>query len=246
MIGARIMIGELFDPRAELRIDHHYRPHWSQSGAIVFVTFRSKDSIPQGVIRRWHREKIAWLENKGVHCRGDIESAVSQLSGEEVNAFRKNFNRQRETCLDECLGRCLLRDPALARIISDSLLHFDGERYHMGDFIVMPNHVHLLVAFPDEQRMRQQFASWLHWTATQINRMTGQSGHFWQEEPFDHLVRSNEQYEYLRNYIRDNPKKACLEPAEYYYREAPSSPIAPPIVAEVGAGPKSEKTQRHV
>ncbi len=157
---------------------------------------------------------------KGIPCRGDFESALSQLSDEDADAFRKHFDRLREVRLDECHGRCLLRRPELAQIVADSLLHFDGDRYRMGDFIVMPNHVHLLVAFPDEALMRKQFDSWLHWTATKINRATGNSGHYWQEEPFDHLVRSNEQYEYLRRYIRDNPIKAAPAPGEYLYRKA--------------------------
>jgi len=215
------MIGELFDPKAELTIDAHYRPHWSQAGAIVFVTFRTKDSIPREVLLRWHREKIEWLERRGISFEGDFETAISQLAAEDANAFRKTFVRQREMHLDDCHGQCLLRDPDLSQIVADSLLHFDHDRYHMGDFIVMPNHVHLLAAFTTEERMRKQFNSWLHWTATQINRATNGSGHFWQEEPFDHLVRSNEQYEYLREYIRDNPTKARLAQPEYYYYRCP-------------------------
>lgn len=66
--------------------------------------------------------------------------------------------------------------------------------------------------------MKTQIDSWLHWTATQINRKTGIRGHFWQQEPFDHLVRSIEQYEYLRQYIADNPKKGGLREGEYIYR----------------------------
>ena len=51
------MIGELFDPKAELLIHDRLRPHWSQAGAIVFVTFRTIDSIPREVIQRWDRER---------------------------------------------------------------------------------------------------------------------------------------------------------------------------------------------
>ena len=92
----------------------------------------------------------------------------------------------------------------------------------MGDFVIMPNHVHLLAAFNTEEGMRTRFDSWLHWTARKINRAIGKSGHFWQEEPFDHLVRSNEQYEYLRNYIRANPSKACLKKGEFFYHNSNS------------------------
>jgi type I restriction enzyme R subunit len=97
-------------------------------------------------------------------------------------------------------------------------LHFDGERYRMGDFIIMPTHVHLLAAFATAEAMAHQSDSWLHYTASQINRAIGEKGKFWQQEPFDHLVRSVEQYEHLRQYVADNPRKAGLKPGEYLYR----------------------------
>jgi putative transposase len=112
----------------------------------------------------------------------------------------------------------LVKDPALARIVSDSLMHFDGTRYRMGDFVIMPNHFHALVVFGQPDDMERQFDSWLHWTATQINRRIGARGHFWQQEPFDLLVRSVDQYAYFRDYIRDNPSKANLREGEFFYR----------------------------
>lgn len=85
------MLGECFDPKGETLIYEHCRPHWSQAGAVVFITFRTHDSIPRGK--------------------------------------------------------------------------------------------------------------------------------FWQQEPFDHLVRSPDQYDYLREYIADNPSKAGLRPGDYHYRK---------------------------
>jgi type I restriction enzyme R subunit len=109
----------------------------------------------------------------------------------------------------------------LAGIVADALLHFDGQRYRMGDFIVMPNHVHLLAVFSSQECMRQQCDSWLHYSAFRIHQTIGEKGKLWQQEPFDHLVRSPEQYDYLRQYIADNPRKASLKPGEYYYRRMP-------------------------
>lgn len=112
-----------------------------------------------------------------------------------------------------------MRQPEIAKIVADSLLYFDRDRYRMGDFIVMPNHVHLLVAFATPEQLIEQCDSWLHYTAFHINKRYGQKGRFWQQEPFDHLVRSPEQYDYLRDYIRDNPRKARLTAGEYLYRK---------------------------
>jgi hypothetical protein len=44
----------------------------------------------------------------------------------------------------------------------------------------------------------------MHFSAREINRKRGSSGHFWQYDPFDHLVRTPEQYEYFREYIVNN------------------------------------------
>jgi type I restriction enzyme R subunit len=217
------MLGNLFDPKAELFIHDRLRPHWAQAGAIVFITARTKDSIPHDVLMQWEHEKKEWIDRLALQHdrpmlqRLNTKDAVAELSDHDRQEFLKHFNRKREMALDLCHGECWLRKPDLAKIVADSLLHFDGIRYRMGDFIVMPNHFHALAAFADPDSMEKQFDSWLHWTATQINRKINRRGHFWQQEPFDHLVRSIEQYEYLRQYIADNPKKAKLREGEYYY-----------------------------
>ena len=83
---------------------------------------------------------------------------------------------------------CALRQTELAKIVADSLRHFDGDRYALLDFVVMPNHVHLLATFPDKASMLEQCESWKHFTATRINRRLGTKGRFWQQDAFDHLV----------------------------------------------------------
>jgi len=64
--------------------------------------------------------------------------------------------------------------------------------------------------------MKEPCDSWLHYTAFRINQQLWEKGQFWQQEPFDHLVRSPEQYEYLRHYIADNPRKAGLTAGKYH------------------------------
>ena len=99
-------------------------------------------------------------------------------------------------------------------------MHFDRQRYRMGDIVVMPNHVHLLVAFDDATSVRKQCTSWMRYTARQINRLYGDVGSVWQEEPFDHLVRSEKQLAYLREYIEQNPRKAKLKNGDFHYRRS--------------------------
>jgi putative transposase len=212
------MLGECFDPKADLDVYENCRPHWSQAGAVVFITFRTHDSIPSEVLERWEREKQQWLRVRGLNTRQHWSVVLPTLQEQDQVDFQKQFNRCREDFLDTCHGACELKRPAVAKIVADSLMHFDGVRYRMGDFVVMPNHVHLLAVFPTAAALKDQCTSWLHYTATQINRLLVSRGKFWQQEPFDHLVRSPEQYEYLRQYIADNPSKANLLLGEFLYR----------------------------
>jgi len=114
-------------------------------------------------------------------------------------------------------GACVLKRPETAQIVADSLMHFDRARYLMGDFVVMPNHVHLLVCLMGGTDLVDQCYSWKKFTATQINRVLGCRGEFWQNESFDHLVRSPEQFDLLRRYVARNPKEAKLREGDYLY-----------------------------
>ena len=212
------MLGELFDPKGELLIQERFAPALVASRRYPSSRlFAPADSIPREVLRRWEHEKNDWMQRHGYPQGQHWSNILPTLPDKERGQFNQQFDHCREEYLDTCQGRCLLRRPELATVVADALLHFDGDRYRMGDYVIMPNHVHLLAAFPGAEKMRQQFDSWLHYTAVEINRQVHEHGHFWQQEPFDHLVRSVEQYSYLRKYIADNPAKASLKPGEFLY-----------------------------
>ena len=117
--------------------------------------------------------------------------------------------------LDRGHGECVLREPRLAETVAASLQYADGEQFHLGDFVVMPNHVHALVCLIGETELEMLCRSWKHFTGHAINQALGRSGRFWQEESFDHLVRSPDAFERLQRYIANNPSKARLKPGEY-------------------------------
>lgn len=73
----------------------------------------------------------------------------------------------------------------------------------------------MLAAFQTERGLLDQCESWKRWTATRINRELGQAGRFWQQDGFDHLVRSEEQFQHFRRYIAENPRKARLKAGEF-------------------------------
>jgi hypothetical protein len=97
--------------------------------------------------------------------------------------------------------------------------------YEVGAFVVMPNHVHLLVIPPipvaELTRRLKGF------TARQANRMLGRTGEaFWQPESYDHWVRSEQEWGRIAKYIESNPVLAGLAARPEGY---PWSSAAPSI-----------------
>ena len=84
-------------------------------------------------------------------------------------------------------------------------------------YVFMTNHVHVLAAFRDEEAMLTQCESWKHFTATKINRVLRRKGRFWQQDGFDHLVRSLDQFLHFRRYIAENPQRAHLHDGEFLH-----------------------------
>jgi len=212
-----------FDPRDEyFVVERKELPHWVQAGALCFITWRTWDSMPAAVVSDWLRRRNAWLVQRGIDpVSREWRSALRQLPVAEQREFRNFLAERWEGRLDECHGACPLRDPKLGRIVSTSLMHFDGVRYALTDYAVMPNHVHVLAAFPSAESVLPQVDSWKHYTAAAINRAVGRRGRFWEADGFDHLVRSAEEFAHLRSYIEDNPRRAGLQVGEFvHYRSA--------------------------
>ena len=108
-------------------------------------------------------------------------------------------------------GPLWLKDPRIADLVSNAILVGECERhyYQLQAWVVMPNHVHLLilplVATPALMR-------WLKGsTARGANQILGHTGQpFWQDESYDHYLRSSSQMDRTIAYIEENPVSAGL------------------------------------
>ena len=210
---------ELFDPKDDVRIDRGANlPHWFQPGVSYFVTFRTADSIPADVSRRWHSQRSTWLVEHGISMsEPNWRHSISKLSESLRREFHETFSQEYLNALDKGHGACVLRRAELNEIVAKCLRHFDGDRYHLGDFVIMPNHVHSIVCLLADTEIEAQCTSWKHYSALQINRVLNRGGRFWQEESFDHLIRSAEQFEAIQRYIANNPK--ALNRGEYFLHQ---------------------------
>ena len=186
-----------YDPDAKKEVYRRYLPHWSQAGRVCFVTFRLADSIPAARAAELRRERQAW-------CQAHPEPYTPA----QWREYHTLFSARVEQWLDQCSGSCVLGDPLCAQVVADAMDVFEGRRYRLDQWVIMPNHVHVLVTPSGRFTLEAVLQGWKSFTSHAINRLLGRHGRLWQGESFDHIVRSAAHLERFRQYIRDNPAKA--------------------------------------
>ncbi len=169
-----------------------YLPHFDSDDAIQSLNFRLFDAMPMPLIEEWRRQ-LGWCK----YLDQNDPKAVA-------------LRRRIETYEDVGWGACFLSDPGIAKLIEDALLHFDGERYHLLAWCVMPNHVHSLFEMIAGRSLGGILHSWRSYTAKEANRILGRSGQFWDEDYFDRYIRDQDHLKNAINYIEQNPVKAGL------------------------------------
>jgi DNA polymerase III alpha subunit len=199
-----------FDQARPASIYSRSLPHWQQEGATYFVTFRLADSLPRDVFDQWRAARDLALRDAQDAARNSDEAKAKMAA-----QIAEEFGDKLEQHLDESIGDCWLRDPEVAGIVERALRHFDGERYVLGSYVVMPNHVHVLVRPVMEHKLPDILQSWKSFTAKEANKRLGREGEFWQPESFDHIVRNEQKLEEFNRYIQANPIKAGLGKDEF-------------------------------
>ncbi|HUQ69946.1 MAG TPA: DEAD/DEAH box helicase family protein [Planctomycetaceae bacterium] len=186
-----------FDPTAPLAVLEGNLPHWRQEGATYFVTFRTADSLPQVKLNQWRAERDQWLN---AHPEPRTPAQNWKLFPERIQQW-----------LDAGYGACLLARTEVRKVVVDALNHFDGDRYQLGAWVVMPNHVHVIVTPLRNHELSDILHSWKSFSAKAINRIVKDSGTFWQKESFDHILRNPDSLERIEAYILANPEKLAEE-----------------------------------
>lgn len=198
-------------------------PHWRQDGAVYFVTFRLKDSIPKSVLEAWEHDRRIWLAANGVTDANDPTDRLQRYRAipiERRRAYERDQARRFFVELDRCHGACVFRSADVSAIVEGALRFHDGTRLRCGDFVIMPNHVHWLLMPLGEHKLEEILHSVKRWSARQINLLLGQSGSLWQKESYDRIVRDAGECERTRSYLEQNPIKAQLKLDEFRYHRA--------------------------
>lgn len=191
----------------------HFRgklPHLKREGALYFVTFRLADSLPAAEVARLKQERQAILDQ--------AQAGHRPLTWHEEQHLLAWYCDKVEALLDAGRGACWLSKPQVAALVVSALRHFDECRYQLGAFVVMPNHVHVMVQPGSGHTLSSILHSWKSYTASEANRVLGRTRRaFWQQESFDHMVRDDEELARLGKYILANPVKAgfCKTAADW-------------------------------
>ncbi|MES2995262.1 MAG: DUF5107 domain-containing protein [Verrucomicrobiota bacterium] len=188
-------------PHKEIKKHGTSLPHWQQDNATYAVTFRLADSLPQKVIKAYSDRKQ------------ELESQLSraQTSGDEtlIRDIHKHladlFQTHLEPVLNQGHGSCSMRDPKIARIVADAIRHFDGDRYDLAAWCVMPNHVHLILRPHSRYRLQEILSSIKSFSANEANKVIGKNGAFWQADSYDHIIRDADDFASQRTYLLKNP-----------------------------------------
>jgi REP element-mobilizing transposase RayT len=211
------------DAHNPLRSGIHYRgylPHVKREGASYFVTFRLGDSLPQEVLRKWQLER-----NERI-ARLQTQTATAQCREPElrdVQEIERDHRRKIERYLDQGCGACWLKRTEVARLVKTALLYFEGQRYELNAWVVMPNHVHAVLWPMPNHLLSDILHSWKRFVAREANKLLNRVGQeFWQPESFDHWIRNDEEKARIVRYVINNPVTArlCNAPHEWKWSSA--------------------------
>ncbi|HZR19947.1 MAG TPA: transposase [Verrucomicrobiae bacterium] len=197
-----------------------YLPHVKREGASYFVTFRLADSLPPEVlckIQRLRAENLARLPPEGASSDKICSAAFT------AQAIEREYFRELEAYLDTGAGGCVLKRQDVAELVSNALRFFEGSRYLLRSWVVMPNHVHTVVWPMPNFTLSAITRSWKGYTAHEINKLLGRMGQpVWQPEAYDHWIRDDAEHERCCRYVIYNPVKArlCKTPEEWRWSSA--------------------------
>jgi tetratricopeptide (TPR) repeat protein len=207
-------------------------PHWRQEGATYAVTFRLADSLPKSIIDQYLAEKqrlTAMLEKA-------IADGDESMARNCDDRLRELYSSRIESALDAGYGACHMNDPGIARIVADAVRHFDGDRYELAAWCLMPNHVHLIIKPNHGHALADIIRGMKTFSASQANKRLGRSGAFWMEEYYDHIIRDMDDFLNQLTYLKCNPARLPNWPWLGWRKVAGASGSCPTVTGASGSG----------
>ena len=191
-----------------------YLPHCDRIGLLQSITFRLADSLPQDVLKR-------------------LELEIACVAKEQRELHRRKLI---EKYMDSGMGCCALKHPAVADMVQSAFLTFDGVKYRLIAWCIMPNHVHVLIEPLIEVRKIVQ--SWKSFTGRWVMRLNAElelgvpGKSLWMREYWDRYIRNEGHLHTVIEYIHQNPVKArlCQFPESWRWSSAYPGTLSPNVM----------------
>ncbi len=200
---AAIVQGAVQPRFGEVRIRQRGRlPHWEKDSGLYFITFHLADALPQPVLEKIaERHRILSVAKLlGAHLLPSQEVMLAEYSPAKIEEY-----------FDRGVGACFLRDPRISELMDNALCYWDGKRYRLVAWCVMPNHVHVVCRLLPGQELSVVVRGWKSYTAKMANKILARDGVFWQREYYDRLIRDEDEFERAVRYVVRNPERAGLK-----------------------------------
>ena len=201
-------------------------PHWHPDGAAFFVTWRLHGSLPRSSIEQ-------------IEARRNLLRREAMRKNETTQERNLRHDKKLFAMIDEILdktdrGPLWLKQPPIADLIEEALLNRYAELYRLWAYVVMANHVHVLLqpklvqtddsaAEPGYIPLEEITKRLKGYTAREANKMLRRTGNpFWQVESYDHWERDEAEFYRIVSYIENNPVKAglALRPEDWKWSSA--------------------------
>jgi REP element-mobilizing transposase RayT len=200
------------------RFYRRHLPHGAPDNAPVFVTWNLKGALPKEALDRIDRARKA-IENM-IGKNGSGETPTNHADA-QLTVARQVFKISEEFLDAARHGPQWLREPSCAETVMQTILAGAGKHYDLYAFVVMSNHVHVLLR--PKVELARITAGIKRTTGKKINECLNRVGQpFWQDESFDHRPRDSEKFMKALAYIENNPVKAglCRRPEDWPWSSA--------------------------
>ena len=177
--------------RSDILIQCGHLPHWFQQEAVQFITFRLAGSLPQTKLQELSlmREALGRRETKDGELMAEEERLEEIVEGWLMQGY----------------GGCVLRNAQCRQFVEEALFFNDMLTYHLHAFVIMPNHVHLLLSPIGENSVVSIVSKLKRYSSRMIKQCVGTDGNVWQREMFDRMMRGEDDFAHKLAYIVNNP-----------------------------------------
>ena len=168
-------------------------------------------------------QRLARLKHERQAVLEQARAAKIPLAWHEEQQLLAWYCDKVEVLLDAGRGACWMSKPEVAELVAGAVNFFQGQRYELRAWVVMPNHVHAVVWPMPGYTLSEILHSWKSYTSKEANKLLRRGGEsFWQAESFDHCVRDDEEHARLVRYVENNPVKAgfCARPEQWKWSSA--------------------------